>query len=96
VTRGRQLQLVLFAVLLAACALVGPPDLALTFGPALLLASLLLIDRFPGEALIVARRLARSARPRPVRALWPRRRELGLTSLLERSVHTLRGPPVVA
>jgi hypothetical protein len=95
-TRRRHLQLTVFAVLLAACALVGPPDLVLTFGPALLLASLLLIDRFPGEALIVARRRAGSGRPRPVRALWPRHRELGLTSLLERSAHTLRGPPAVA
>jgi hypothetical protein len=92
----RHVLLVVFAVLLAACAVAGPADLALTFGPALLLASLLLVDRFPGEALIVARRTARRARPRPAQALWPRRRERCRASLLERSVHTLRGPPVVA
>jgi hypothetical protein len=95
-SRRRHLQLVAFALLLAACAVLGAPDVALTFGPALLIASLLLVDRFPGEALIVARRAARLPRPRPARAPWPRRRALGLASLLERSAHTLRGPPVVA
>jgi hypothetical protein len=95
-SRRRHALLVLLALLLAVCAVAGQHDVALTFGPVLLLASLLVIDRFPGAELIVARRLARSSRPRPVPALWPRRRGLVFASLLERSAHTLRGPPAVA
>jgi hypothetical protein len=88
---------ILVAVLaLLALAVLGHGELALTLAPAVLVAALPLLGRFPGEALIVARRGVRAARLRPVRRVWPPRRESALTSLLERSAHTLRGPPVVA
>jgi hypothetical protein len=83
-------------VLLVGLALIGDAELAFTVAPALLVAALPFAGRFPGEALIVARRAARGPRLRPVRTLWPPRRWGALASLLERSPLSLRGPPVVA
>jgi hypothetical protein len=94
--RMRSARWAIAAVLLAALALVGDAELAFTVAPALLVAALPFAGRFPGEALIVARRAARAVRLRPVRTLWPPRRAVALTSLLERSPRCLRGPPVAA
>jgi hypothetical protein len=92
----RRVRLALAALTVAALVLAGDHDLALTLAPALLIGALPLFGRFPGEALIVARRAARVARPRPARVTWPRTRAGACLSLLQRSVQTLRGPPVVA
>ncbi len=83
-------------VALAVVAACGHPALALTLAPFLLIAAAPLAGRFPGEKLIVARRALHVPRPRPQLRIRPPRRATTLTSLLERSVHTLRGPPVVA
>ena len=93
----RVVHLAVAAAALVALVATGHVELALTVAPALLVVALPLVHRFPGEALIVARRaVAAVRRLRPARNLWPRRRALALTSLLERAAHTLRGPPVAA
>jgi hypothetical protein len=87
---------IIAGALLLGLGLIGDAELAFTVAPALLVVALPLAGRFPGEALIVARRVVRALRPRPVRALWPRHRALALATLLERSPRCLRGPPAVA
>ena len=86
-------RLVLLAAVLALALVVGDAQLVLTIVPFALIAAFPLAGRFPGEALIVARRLARP-RLRPVRRSRPL--PAALTSLLERSPRSLRGPPVPA
>jgi hypothetical protein len=93
---SRQAWLVLAGLALAALAACGHPELALTAAPVVLISAAPLVGRFPGEQLIVARRAVRVGRRRPQRRVWPPRRERTLTSLLERSACTLRGPPVAA
>jgi hypothetical protein len=81
-------------------ALQGPNGLmhlALDAGPFLLVASVLLLGRFPGEQRIIARRAGpRAARPRPERRSRPARRDHALTSVAQRGPRQLRGPPVRA
>jgi hypothetical protein len=89
-------RLALAALLLLALAAAGHAELALTFSPWLLIAAAPLLGRFPGETLIVARRAVAAARRRPVHRTWPADRAAALTSLLERSPRTLRGPPAAA
>lgn len=93
----RVFHLTVGAAALLALLVLGEHELALTVAPALLVVALPVARRFPGEALIVARRaVAAARRARPARKVWPPRRELALAALLERSAHTLRGPPVHA
>ncbi len=88
----RLLGLVAIVVGVVALAFAGHAE----FAPMLLVAAFPVAGRFPGEALIVARRALRLARRRPPRIRWMRRRALALAALLERSPRTLRGPPVAA
>lgn len=88
-------RLVLLAAILLLALAVGGAELALTIAPLVLVAAFPLAGRFPGEALIVARRAVR-LRLRPVKVRWSRVRARALTSLLERSPRSERGPPVAA
>ena len=87
----RLLGLVAIVVGVVALAFAGHAE----FAPMLLVVAFPVAGRFPGEALIVARRALHVAR-RPLRALRSRIRATALASLLERSPRTLRGPPAVA
>jgi hypothetical protein len=100
--RARRRSYLALAAVTAALAAVqlatGVDELTLYAAPLLLLCALLLSGTFVGEDWIAARR-RRSAAPVPCRAAarrWTRERERALTSLLERGVRTLRGPPAVA
>jgi|GEM_PF-4785295 len=94
----RGLLVALGAVALALAALqgvTGMTHMALYAGPFLLVLGLLLSGRFIGEERILARRtrsvpLRRRARKRQ----WPSAHRQRLTSQLERSVRSLRGPPL--
>jgi hypothetical protein len=89
----------LLAAAILAGGLLGVPgafELLFYAGPVLLLVGLLLNGCFPGEALILARRVARAPRRRPARRRWARSRERALMSQLERSSRLLRGPPAPA
>ena len=94
--------LIWLTVLALACAglqaLTGVSELALYLTPLFLLASLLLSGHYVAEERIVAR--WRRGRPRPRRAAEPRCRPAAavrpLSTLLERSPLTRRGPPAVA
>lgn len=88
----RLLGLVAILVGAAALAFAGHGD----FVPMLLVAAFPIAGRFPGEALIVARRAVRVGRRRAPQARWSRTRATALASLLERSPRTLRGPPATA
>ncbi len=87
----RLLGLVAIVVGVVALAFAGHAE----FAPMLLVAAFPVAGRFPGEALIVARRALRTVR-RPLRVRWTRLRAGALAHLLERSPRTLRGPPVTA
>jgi hypothetical protein len=73
-------------------------ELALTFGPLLLLLGPLVLRCYPGEAHILKHRLkARLARVRRLRSRWPRRpRPARHTALSARTPLSRRGPPVLA
>lgn len=88
----RLVGLVAVVVGVVALAFAGHAD----FAPMLLVAAFPIAGRFPGEALIVARRALRVLRRRPPRVRWARTRATTLALLLERSPRTLRGPPVAA
>jgi hypothetical protein len=87
----RLLGLVAIVVGVVALAFAGHAE----FAPMLLVAAFPVAGRFPGEALIVARRALHVAR-RPFRARWAPTRATVLAVLLERTPRTLRGPPVAA
>ncbi len=99
--RRPRLVVVLFAhtalaVTLAAW-LSGAPDVLLTATPFLLVFGLPLFGRFVGEERILAfHRARREPRRRGAAPNRPRGRELALTSLLERTPRSLRGPPAPA
>jgi hypothetical protein len=73
--------------------LTGDASELLTFAPLLLIATLLLAGRYPGERWIAARRRTGAPARAHRRERWARGRELGLAGLLERSPRVLRGPP---
>ncbi len=86
-----------FLFALAALALLGDLQLALSLAPAVLVAALPLAGLFPGEKLIVARRTLTRIRLRPARVRWgrPPAELLGAFSL-RRTPVSRRGPPVLA
>jgi hypothetical protein len=83
-------------VIAAAQGVTGVTELAFYAGPFLLVIGMLLSGRFIGEQAILARRAAAAApRLRPERRRWSPARARPLTSLLERSPRSLRGPPAL-
>jgi hypothetical protein len=87
------------AVATAVAVLQGPTGLAhlaLDAAPFAIVAGLLVSGRCIGEARILARLGAGSARRRPLRRTWSHRRDRALTSMLARGARHLRGPPALA
>jgi hypothetical protein len=82
-------------VIAAAQGVTGVTELAFYAGPFLLVIGMLLSGRFIGEQAILARRAGAASRPRPQRRRWTPDRARPLTSLLERSPRSLRGPPAL-
>ena len=94
--RFRACMALLAVACVAAQALLGTPELALYFTPALLVVSLLLCGRYVGEERILARRATSEPTPRRDRHRVPRPgSSRPLAALLDRSPRSERGPPPV-
>jgi hypothetical protein len=92
--RGPRAHFLLLALATIVAWAVAGSEAVLYLAPFLLVAGLLLSGRYLGEERILARQLARSV-PKLRVGGWSALREQPLTSLLERTPRSLRGPPAL-